>query len=73
MVAPDVLVLRMVKLPPLSPSMITKLQPLRLKIAVPFEPLISTLTPLAGRIVTVLVALEPGLALMAMGKVSDPE
>ena len=39
---------------------------------VAFEPLIVGVTPLAGLIVTVLTALEPLLAVITIGKVSDP-
>ena len=72
-VAPDVLVLRSVRspVPPLKPSIVTNWQPLRSMIVVAFEPLIVGIAPVAGLIVTVLTALEPLLALITIGKVSD--
>src|SRR5207237_408098 len=52
-----------------EPSNVTKSAPLRKMIALALEPLMEGVTPIAGLMVTVLVALEPPLALMVSGKV----
>ena len=72
-----VLVLVMVKLreevPALEPSIVTKLAPLTMMMAVVLEPLIDGVTAVFGLIVSVLVALPPFRELIVIGKVSLPE
>jgi hypothetical protein len=64
--------LRSLVVPPavLLPSTITKSAPDNRRIAVVEEPVIVDDTPVAGLMVSVLVALEEGLALMVIGNVS---
>ena len=51
--------------------MVTQSAPLMTIIALALEPLIVEETPLPGWMVIVLVALEPGLALITIGSVSE--
>ena len=50
--------------------MVTNLAPLRMINALAIEPVMEAVTPEAGLIVTVLVALAPGTELMMIGKTS---
>src|SRR5450432_704685 len=64
-------IVRLRSVPPLfEPSMMTKLAPLSLMRAVVALPVILLVTPGAGLIVIVFVALEPALAMMIIGKTS---
>src|SRR5580765_5478259 len=56
--------------PLLDPSMVTNLAPLRTISAVALCPVREAVTPEAGLILMVLVALAPGTELMTIGKAS---
>ena len=57
--------------PELEPSIVTKSAPFRVIRAPVLEPVMVGLTPEAGLMVTVFVALAPPFGFMLIGKVSD--
>ena len=63
---------RLLSVPPLfDPSIITLSAPFSIKIPVAEEPVMVGVTPPAGLMVTVLVAVEPTLDTIVIGNVSD--
>ena len=58
------------EVPAFEPSIMIKLAPLILMMEVIEDPVMAAVTPVAGLMVTVLIALEPRLALITIGKLS---